>query len=179
MSERSVPSLGLQNGTVVVVPYDPRWAEEYSKAADELYDALEANIIAVHHVGSTAVPGLSAKPILDLLVSVSDLEQSLEIIPQIEALNYEFRPKEDIPDRHFLRRKHGGIRTHHLSLAEPTSHYHTVTLAFRDALRENAAMAREYSELKLELARRFPNDRPSYIEGKTAFVERVLRDTGF
>ncbi len=174
----SVASLGLENGTVVVVPYDPRWTDEFAKSARELHDALGSSIIAVHHVGSTAVPALSAKPILDILVSMPNLKESRAIIPRIEALDYEFRAAEDIPDRHFLRRRHGGIRTHHLSLAEPASHYHTVTLAFRDALRNDPAKAQQYSELKLELARKFPYDRPSYIEGKTAFVERVLREAG-
>lgn len=164
---------------MVVVPYDPLWVDEFVTASREIRDAIGSSIIAVHHVGSTAVPGLCAKPILDLLVSVADLEQSLRLVPNLEEIGYEFRPHEEIPDRHYFRRRRGTIRTHHLSLAEPTSRYHAVTLAFRDALRADAAKAREYCELKLVLARKFPLDREKYIEGKSAYVAGILANAGF
>ena len=166
--------LGLASGTVTVLPYDPRWADEFRHAAREIHDAIGSQIIAVHHVGSTAVPGLCAKPILDILVSVSDLAQALELVPHLETLGYEFRPNEEIPDRHYFRRLRGKHRTHHLSLAEPSSRYHRVTLAFRDALRANADDARRYAELKLDLARKFPYDREAYIAGKSDFVADIL-----
>ena len=143
-------------------------------ASGELQDAVGGSILAVHHVGSTAVLGLCAKPVLDILVSVADFERSLELVPHLEKLGYEFRPQEEIPDRHYFRRRRGTAGTHHLSLAEPTSRYHTVTLAFRDALRANAATAKRYGEIKLDLARRFPRDREAYIQGKSAFVAHVL-----
>lgn len=166
--------LGLASGTVTVLPYDPRWADQFATASREICDAVGSKIIGVHHVGSTAVPGLSAKPILDILVSVPDFTQALEIIPDLEKLGYEFRPNEEIPDRHYFRRKRGNHRTHHLSLAEPSSHYHRVTLAFRDALRANAGVAQRYAELKLDLARKFPYDREAYIAGKSDFVAETL-----
>jgi GrpB-like predicted nucleotidyltransferase (UPF0157 family) len=172
-------SLGLESGTVVVVPYDPRWPDEFVTAAGEIRDALGSSVIAVHHVGSTSVPGLCAKPILDLLVAVADLEQSLRLVPSLEEIGYEFRPDEEIPDRHYFRRRRSTVRTHHLSLAEPTSHYHRVTLAFRDALRADPARARAYCELKLALARRFPLNREKYIEGKSAFVAEILAAADF
>lgn len=167
-------SLGLESGTVLVVPYDPRWQEEFAAASAEIIEVVGSSILAIHHVGSTAVPGLCAKPILDLLVSVEDFGPSLELVPDLEKLGYEFRPHEEIPDRHYFRRRRGTARTHHLSLAEPTSRHHRGTLAFRDALRSDPAAARRYGELKLELARRFPDDREAYIEGKSAFVAEVL-----
>lgn len=166
--------LGLESGKVVVMPHDARWQEEFTAASAEIFEVIGNSILAIHHVGSTAVPGLCAKPILDLLVSVEDFAESLELVPDLEKLGYEFRPHEEIPDRHYFRRRRGTARTHHLSLAEPSSHHHRVTLAFRDALRSDPAAARRYSELKLELARRFPNDREAYIEGKSAFVAEVL-----
>jgi len=170
--------LGLASGRVIIMPYDPRWVVEFQNAERELRLALGSAALAVHHVGSTAVPGLCAKPVLDLLVSVPDLAASLQFVSKLEAIDYEFRPHEDISDRHFFRRRRGAKRTHHLSLAEPTSHFHKATLAFRDALRQDPAKAREYAELKLMLARRFPGDREKYLEGKTAFVARVLREPG-
>ncbi len=94
-------------------------------------------------------------------------------------LGYEFRPEEEILDRHYFRRPPGGeLRTHHLSLAEPDSRHHRVTLAFRDALRGNSELAAAYARLKLALARSFPFDRPAYIDGKSAFVRQVLATIG-
>ena len=167
--------LGLKRGEVVVVPYDPRWPILFEEAAADLRAALGPSITAVHHVGSTAVPGLCAKPILDVLVSVPDFDDARALVTQFGALGYEFRPDEEIPDRHYFRRPPGGVlRTHHLSLAEPESRHHRVTIAFRDALRRDAALAAAYARLKLDLAQRFPLDRPAYIEGKSQFVREAL-----
>ena len=168
------PSLGLGSGAVTVVPWDPRWRDEFVQAAAALHDTLGASILAVHHVGSTAVPGLCAKPVLDVLVSVSSLERSLELAPRLAALGYEHRPGDAIAGRHFFRRMRDGARTHHLSLAEPTSRFHRVTLAFRDALRADPAEAERYAGLKLELARRFARDRTAYVEGKAGYISAVL-----
>ena len=167
--------LGLRRGEVIVVPYDEHWPLLFEQAAAELRTALGPAILAVHHVGSTAIPGLSAKPILDVLVEVQDFDDARQLVPALRSLGYEFRPEEEIPDRHYFRRPPGGqLRTHHLSLAEPGSHYHRVTLAFRDALRRDAELAAAYARLKLELTERFPFDRPAYIEGKTHFINAVL-----
>ena len=166
--------LGLRSGTVTVVRHDARWAGLFTAAAQELTGALGPAILAVHHVGSTAIPGLCAKPILDLLVSIPDFEHGRDLVPRLAGLGYEFRPAEEIPDRHYFRRRRGDRRTHHLSLAEPASHHHRVTLAFRDALRADPGLAMEYGVLKLRLAERFPRDREAYIAGKTGFIARVL-----
>jgi GrpB-like predicted nucleotidyltransferase (UPF0157 family) len=170
--------LGLEHGTVRVVPYDERWVELFEEAAQELRSALGSLISGVHHVGSTAVPGLAAKPILDILVTIADFERGRELIPLLAELRYEYRPDEEIPDRHYFRRRRSSVRTHHLSLAEISSHHHRVTIAFRDALRRDVALAEEYAALKRELAIRFPRDRHSYIEGKTELVRRVLGELG-
>lgn len=171
--------LGLKRGEVVVVPYDPRWPILFEETAAELRAALGPSLV-VHHVGSTAVPGLCAKPILDVLVSVPDFDEATQLVTPLQALGYEFRPEEEIPDRHYFRRPPGGdLRTHHLSLAEPESRHHRVTLAFRDALRRDAQLAAAYARLKLALAQRFPLDRPAYIASKTGFVSEALATMGF
>jgi GrpB-like predicted nucleotidyltransferase (UPF0157 family) len=170
--------LGLESGAVRLVPYDPRWPGLFEEAARELGHALGARALGIHHVGSTAIPGLPAKPVLDLLVSVPDLDAALALVPLLEPLGYELRPGDAIPDRHFLRRLRDGARTHHVSLAEPASWHHRSTLAFRDALRGDAGEAAAYAALKMELARRFPEDRTAYNEGKSAFVARVLAGRG-
>jgi len=172
-------ALGLKRTEVVVVPYDPRWPVLFEETSAQLRAALGPSILAVHHVGSTAVPGLCAKPILDVLVSVPHFDDAKRLVRQLAVLGYEFRPEEEILDRHYFRRPPGGeLRTHHLSLAEPDSRHHRVTLAFRDALRGNSELAAAYARLKLALARSFPFDRPAYIDGKSAFVRQVLATIG-
>jgi len=166
-------SLGLKDGEVVVLAYDPRWRDQFEGLKEQL-SALGPAVLAVHHVGSTAVPGLCAKPILDVLVSIPDHSRGADLVPGLEALGFEYRPDGDIPDRHFFRRRKNGIRTCHLSLAEPNSQHQTVTLAFRDALRGDVQLATAYADLKRELARQFPFDRPSYLTGKSEFIARVV-----
>ena len=171
--------LGLKRGEAVVVPYDPRWVGLFEEARGELVSTLGPSILGVHHVGSTSVPGLSAKPILDLLVLVPDFDEAARLAPELGALGYEFRPEEEVPDRHFFRRPHGGdIRTHHLSLSEPGSRNERVTMGFRDALRGDPELAAAYGHLKVELAGRFLRDRPAYIEEKSVFVRQVLAREG-
>ncbi len=174
MSLRDGEAVGLENGTVRVVPYDERWPVLFERAAQEIREAVGVEALAVHHVGSTAVPGLASKPILDILVGVSNFDRAEDLVPKIEQLGYEYRPGEDIPDRHYFRRPRALVRTHHLSLAVPTSHHFRVTLAFRDALRGDPSLTAKYGQLKQDLAERYPRDREAYLEGKAAFVQEVL-----
>ena len=156
-----------------------RWVDLFEEARAELISRLGSSILSVHHVGSTSVPRLCAKPILDLLVLVQDFDEAVQLAPKLESLGYEFRPDEDVPDRHFFRRPPGGeVRTHHLSLSERGSKNERMTISFRDALRRDPDLAASYGHLKLELARRFPLDRPAYIERKSEFVSKVLAREG-
>ena len=167
--------LGLRDGTVRVVPYDPEWVLAFERAREDLSQALGAHALSIHHVGSTGVPGLSAKPVLDLLVGVADLHQALALVEPIEALGYRFHGAETSPDRHYFRKwASAGIRTHHLSLAEPTSAHYTKTLAFRDALRNDPDLADEYGRLKVELAQQYPGERKAYLAGKADFIAQIL-----
>lgn len=174
---RSEP-LGLPSGRVVVVPYDPRWPSLFEISAKELRSVLGGSALEIHHVGSTAIAGMSAKPILDVLVTIRSFEGGRLLMEPLGRLGYEYRPDEDIPDRHYFRRGPASGRTHHLSLAEGDSRHAMATLAFRDALRTDADLARAYEQLKLDLARRYPGDREAYLEGKSEFVRRVLEGRG-
>lgn len=171
-------SLGLESGRVVVVPYDPRWPSLFEQNARQLAETLGSAILGVHHVGSTAVPGLCAKPILDVLVTIPEFDRGTDLVPGLRSLGYEFRPDEEIPDRHYFRRWSGTARTHHLSLAEPASRHHRITLAFRDVLRRDRMLAIAYADLKLDLAKRFPRDRQAYLSGKARFIEDALVRAG-
>jgi GrpB-like predicted nucleotidyltransferase (UPF0157 family) len=167
-------ALGLEHGTVRVVPHDERWPVLFDQASAELKAALGSAILGVHHVGSTSVRGLCAKPILDMLATIPSLSGATAIVPALHELGYTQADDDDISDRLFFSRRRGTARTHHLSLAEPTSHYYAVTLAFRDALRRDPQLASAYGTLKQRLALQFPTDRASYLNGKTHFVLSAL-----
>ncbi len=137
-------SLGMVEGQLRLVEYDDRWPGVFEELRGCLVRRLKHRVESVHHVGSTSVPGLAAKPILDVLVAVPDFEASLECVPLLAKLGFEYGPEDDVVDRHYFRGRRDGLRTHHLSLAEPTSRYFIDTLAFRDALRASPRLAAEY-----------------------------------
>ena len=176
---------------VAVVPYDPRWPELFRQEKDHLLSCLPSDLIRrVEHFGSTAVPGLAAKPIVDLLVEVIDLQATqVRIAPVLEAQGYDYfwRPThgDNGPPFYawFIKRDPDtGIRTHHVHMVEASFTEHWDRLLFRDYLIEHPEVAREYGALKARLALAFSNDREAYTRGKTEFVtdvtERARRHYG-
>jgi GrpB-like predicted nucleotidyltransferase (UPF0157 family) len=179
---------------VWVVPYDPCWPELFVLEREHLQSCLPHDLIKrIEHFGSTAVPGLAAKPIIDILVEVTDLEQTRQrIAPILEAQGYDYflRPTsgDDVPPFYawFIKRDKQGRRTHHIHMVEGHFEEHWDRLLFRDYLIENPEAAKAYQELKLKLADEHPGDRIAYTEAKTAFIQRVTsqaklkeRDGGF
>jgi GrpB-like predicted nucleotidyltransferase (UPF0157 family) len=166
------PALGLQSGTVVVVPYDPRWRELFVEEVGRIRAGLGAIDLVLEHTGSTAIPGLAAKPILDMLAGYHASTALPDLIYALQEAGYQHRGPQGIPEREFFRR--GDPRSYHLHLTRIGSAFWSDHLAFRDRLRADPALRDEYAALKTELAGRHPRDREAYIEGKTAFVRRVL-----
>jgi len=164
---------------VAIVPYDPRWPELFRQEKEHLLACLPNELIRrIEHFGSTAVPGLAAKPIVDMLVEVTDLEATkARIVPVLEAQGYDYfwRPAmfEGPPFyAWFIKRDAHGVRTHHIHMVE--RHFeHWERLLFRDYLIEHPAVAAAYQALKLRLAAAHPNDRVAYTKGKTEFIVRV------
>lgn len=182
----SYPSLGLARSTVEVVAHDPRWREAYEREVERLRPQLDSNDagnggsdadgVRFEHVGSTAVPGLAAKPIVDLLVLVSDRDDAAGVARALEAAGYEERPDDDVSDRRFFVRGPPERRTHYLSLTEVGSDCHREQVAFRDALRADDDLAAEYERHKCRLAEAHPDERSRYTNTKASFVESVLDD---
>jgi GrpB-like predicted nucleotidyltransferase (UPF0157 family) len=161
---------------VAIVPYDPRRPEVFRREKDHLLSCLASDLIRrVEHFASTAVPGLAAKPIVDLLVEVTDLQATqVRIAPVLEAQgdDYSWRPTHGDDGRPFyawfIKRDPGsGARTHHIHMVEADFAQHWDRLLFRDYLIEHSHVAREYEGLKFRLASAYPNDRVAYTKGKT------------
>jgi len=165
---------------VAVVPYDPRWPALFEEEKAHLRACLPADLVGrIEHFGSTAVPGLAAKPVVDMLVEVMSLDETRRrIVPILEGRGYDYfwRPTwgDDGPPFYawFIKRNAQGARTHHIHMVE--SHFeHWQRLFFRDYLIAHPGLAREYGELKLRLAREFRNDRVAYTKAKTDFIVRI------
>ncbi len=159
-----------------VVPYDPSWEKAYEQEAARLRQALDGLLVAIHHIGSTAVPGLAAKPIIDILPVVSDITAVDGRNPAMRALGYECMGEFGIPGRRYFR-KGGDDRTHHVHVFGLGSRQDIRRhLAVRDYLRAHPQRAAAYGRLKAELAARFPEDNEGYCDGKDAFVKRLEAD---
>ena len=161
---------------VEVVDYTPSWAEKYQQEAQKIRRILGENLAEIYHIGSTAVPGLKAKPIIDIMPVVYDLCQVDQKNIEFEKLGYECMGEFGIVGRRYFR-KGKENRTHqiHVFAAESDADIRR-HLAVRDYLRAHPARAAAYGALKLELAARFPYDIDGYCDGKDAFVGALERD---
>jgi len=157
--------------TITVVPYDPAWPALFAQEEDRLRIPLQDCIRAYHHIGSTSVPGLCAKPIIDMIGEAASLEAVDECANVFEALGYTAYGEFGIPERRLFCRDQNGVRTHHLHIF-PAGHAQVARhLRFRDHLRANPEAAREYGELKMRLVAAHDGDREAYIEGKSPFIK--------
>jgi len=164
-----------------VVHYDPAWPKMFAEEKEHLLECLPRDLIKrIEHFGSTAVPHLAAKPVVDMLVEVSSLEETrTRIVPILEAQGYDYFWRathgEDGPPFYcwFIKRNAAGERTHHLHMVE--AHFeHWERLRFRDYLIEHPDVALAYETLKFQLACDYPNDRRAYTKGKGQFISRVM-----
>jgi len=159
---------------VRIVPYDPAWPLAFQREREALRSAIGEWIHGgVHHVGSTSVPGLEAKPTIDILVGVHDLVSSRACFAPLAALDYQYAPYR-VSEMHWFCKLDQRRRTHHLHLIPAGSPRFRAEIAFRDCLRGNAAIAAEYAALKRSLAVRFRNDREAYTDAKADFIGAVL-----
>jgi GrpB-like predicted nucleotidyltransferase (UPF0157 family) len=158
--------LGVRDGRVELVEYDPGWPALYETERERLEPLLEAQ--EFHHIGSTAVPGLLAKPIIDMVALVDDLEAPIAALID-SGYQYARAFNATLIHRRFLCYPTVSRRTHHLHLVDDRTELQH-RLRFRDRLRTNSALADEYVALKRTLAERYPEDREAYTEAKAPFV---------
>jgi GrpB-like predicted nucleotidyltransferase (UPF0157 family) len=155
---------------VRIVEYDPAWPARAAEELRRLEQALGPAAVRLEHVGSTAVPGLAAKPILDLQLSVAAIEPRAPYAEPLERLGYLFVPAPESPDCHFFAKPPERPRTYHLHVGEAGSRHERRHLAVRDFLRAHDDEAARYAALKRDVAARHPQDRLAYIAGKDSYV---------
>ena len=164
---------------VVVLPYDEQWKQDFLNIKAELADALGQLATAIEHVGSTSVEGLSAKPVIDIDVVIRDHTLLEDVISALRKIGYQHEGDLGITGREAFRydgKEH--LRKHHLYVCPADSPELKRHLAFRDYLRTHPDAAREYSRIKEEGARRYPDDIDRYIEYKSPFIERIYAEIG-
>ncbi len=154
-----------------VVSYDLRWPDAFEKAAAEVREALGAHLLAIHHIGSTSVPGLQAKPVIDILAVVVDVNAVDARAPQMRVLGYQVMGEFGIEGRRYFRRDDSvGKRTHQIHAFVDGSPHVTRHLAFRDFMRARPDLASQYGDLKRQLAEAHPHDMDAYMDGKNGFI---------
>ena len=164
--------LGLEKGVVRLAPYSPEWAKLFDEEKQLLIALIGDYVIDIQHIGSTSIPDMIAKPIIDIGIAIKDFEEGKRCIKLIESLGYEYKGENGIPGRHYFVK--GNPTTHHLHIVEIDSEEWKKNITFRDALRKNENLAKDYTELKLNLAEKFKYDRVAYTDGKTDFVNYIL-----
>jgi GrpB-like predicted nucleotidyltransferase (UPF0157 family) len=160
---------------VVVAPYDPAWPATFARIRERIAPALGELAVGIEHVGSTAVPGLDAKPIVDLDVVVRPEQDLAVVVERLAALGYEHLGDLGILEREAFRAPAGDdLPRHHLYVCPAGSAALSAHLILRDELRADPETASEYGALKRDLAARYHADRDAYTEGKTHFITAVL-----
>lgn len=160
---------------VEVLPYQPSWTELYEVETGKLREVFGPQLIDIHHIGSTSVPDLAAKPIIDIMPVVRDIGSIDAFNQNLQALGYTPKGENGISGRRYFERG-GDQRTHHVHAYQIGSPHVERHLAFRDYLRTHPQRARTYGDLKLELASTFPWDIDAYIEGKSGLVAALERE---
>jgi GrpB-like predicted nucleotidyltransferase (UPF0157 family) len=163
---------------VIVVPYDSDWPRRFDQERAVLGAVFAGSEAAIEHVGSTAVPGLGAKPVIDIMVGLSHLAEAEDRITALEAADYKYVPtlERQLPERRYFRKPRLGPSAYHLHCVIKGGNFWVRQLAFRDYLRAHPESAAAYYELKRELAVRFFKE--EYTEAKSPFIEAILISAG-
>jgi Uncharacterized conserved protein len=164
--------------TIVVVPYDEKWVKEFNKIRDEIMPVISNDIISIEHVGSTSVPELWAKPIIDMNIIVEEDKLSI-VIEKLAAIGYIHEGNLGIEGREaFKYTDKPHLMQHHLYVCPKDSAEHKRQVIFRDYLRSHPQERENYSEIKIEMSQKYPHDINSYIKGKEPVVMAIYQKCG-
>ncbi len=166
--------IGLKRGIVELKPYNPQWEELYNQESELISTTISDFLVDIQHIGSTAIPDIVSKPIIDIAVALDSLENIERIIAPLEKIGFIYRGEQGIPDRHLFVKGGEDFRTHHLHVMNNTHYEWKKHIAFRDYLRTHPKEAKQYSDLKKSLEQQFKEDRESYTESKSEFIAGIL-----
>ncbi|HQS83553.1 MAG: hypothetical protein B7Y25_01930 [Alphaproteobacteria bacterium 16-39-46] len=164
--------------SVLISPYAPHWPQMFEKESSLIKQALGKNCISIHHIGSTSIPNLAAKPIIDMVPVVLDIKRVDTVTKKIEALGYTAQGEYGMPFRRYFQ-KGTGVEGYHVHIFEDGNPEIDRHLRFRDWMRIHKDDREAYEALKKNLARQFPNDRMAYCFGKVSFIEGITKKSGF
>jgi GrpB-like predicted nucleotidyltransferase (UPF0157 family) len=163
---------------VELVLHNPEWMVEYEKEAAVLTAVFQPILLAIHHIGSTAVPGILAKPIIDVLAEVGEITAVDAYNPAMAAMGYIAKGENGIPGRRYFRKGSDSHHTHHVHVFQTGHPEITRHLNFRDYLIAHPETAQAYSKLKMQLAQKYREEPALYTNAKTAFIQRVVALAG-
>lgn len=166
--------MALKRGIVKIEKYNSNWVNEYREEAKLLKFVLKDKIIEIHHVGSTSIIGLSAKPIIDILVVINSLDEIPEIEKILKKYDYHNRGFRGVKDRYLFVKGSEDARTHYVHFTEPESDTYYDQIYFKRYLEEHPKILEEYSKLKYELAKKYADDRYTYTSMKNGFINNVI-----
>ena len=166
--------IGLERGVLRLEPYSSEWSHLYEEEAHRIRRAIGAHILDIQHVGSTAIPGMLSKPIIDIAIAVHSFEQARICIAPLERIGYEYRGEQGIARRHYFVK--GDPSTHHIHMHEITLQEWQDYIRFRGALREDKRLAKEYAFLKEKFYSECGNNREAYQDRKAPFITRILKE---
>ena len=168
----------MKEPKIVIVDYDPSWQETYQKEKQLILEVIGDYVLVIEHVGSTSIPYMAAKPVIDILVGVKTLRDAVHCIPKLEELGYEYLPgiESHVPNRRFFRKPPGeGKRTFQLHMKKYQGENWETQILFREYLRKHTETAREYEQMKKYMVKRFPNNEVAYGIGKEGFIFVILQ----
>jgi GrpB-like predicted nucleotidyltransferase (UPF0157 family) len=164
--------LGLENNVVRLSDYTSLWADLYREEEKRIIEAVGHLIVDIQHIGSTSIPGIKAKPILDILAGVKQLKKALRCKAPLEAIGYDYIQRAGIPNDYVFGK--GLPRTHYLHVVKYGGEKWTNHLCFRDRLRNDPELARAYEQLKEELSRKYSHSWANYHDAKSKFIREVV-----
>lgn len=167
--------LGLDKNKVVIVPYSAEWAEEFQKEKKRLKNLLKDTALSIEHVGSTSIPGLSAKPIVDIAVAVKHKGTLKSLIPFFSDNGYDVMDSIETTGEILVRKGSPQLRTHYIHIEVIGSTFWNNHIIFRDYLLEHPDVVKKYEQLKQKISEKYKDERKKYTAAKNAFIQDILR----
>lgn len=164
----------MTESIVTLCEYSPDWEKQFTYEKKKILKMLDDKIVRIEHIGSTSIKGMRAKPIIDIMVGVKDLEKVSEVVEPLKEIEYEYVPKPEFKDRRFFRKGRWGRGICHLHVCEINRTEWLEKLWFRDYLRKKPEVATEYAKLKTNLASKYMDNRSKYTEEKGPFIRMIV-----